>query len=88
MWTLDKDNAKSTISHNDVISCFDVSCDSQHVITGSNDGSLKVWTIAEGRLTQVSSWRQILILHCQAPWCPVSVQRRGRLALLEGPEFS
>ena len=54
VWKLSKDNAKSTIGHNDVIRCFGVSSDSVHVITGSSDASLKVWTIAEGRLTQVS----------------------------------
>ncbi|XP_037083987.1 NACHT domain- and WD repeat-containing protein 1-like [Pollicipes pollicipes] len=53
VWTLNKNETKNTISHNDVIRCFDVSSDSLHVITGSNDASLKVWTIAEGRLTQV-----------------------------------
>ncbi|XP_043212309.1 uncharacterized WD repeat-containing protein alr3466-like [Amphibalanus amphitrite] len=53
VWTLSKEHTKYTISHNDAIRCFDVSSDSLHVITGSNDASLKVWTIAEGRLTQV-----------------------------------
>lgn len=53
VWTLNKDDTKNMIGHNDAIKCFDVSSDSVHVITGSADASLKVWTIADGRLTQV-----------------------------------
>jgi len=42
------------VSHSEEVTCFVLTMDSLHVITGSRDMSLKVWQVAGGKLAQVS----------------------------------
>ncbi|XP_012550806.2 protein qui-1 isoform X2 [Bombyx mori] len=47
-----EDNRRS-VSHAERITCFALTADSQHVVTGSMDMSLKVWKLDGGKLSQV-----------------------------------
>ena len=42
------------VSHAEEICCFVVTADSQYVITGSKDTSLRVWQTSGGKLAQVT----------------------------------
>ncbi|XP_060801152.1 protein qui-1 [Amyelois transitella] len=44
---------KRSVSHAERITCFALTADSQHVVTGSMDMSLKVWKLDGGKLSQV-----------------------------------
>lgn len=48
-----KDDEKYAVNHSEEITCFVLTMDSLHVITGSRDMSLKVWQVAGGKLSQV-----------------------------------
>lgn len=63
IWSLLRDDEKYTISHSEEITCFVLTMDSLHVITGSRDMSLKVWQVSGGKLSQV------LIGHTDAVTC-------------------
>lgn len=54
IWSLTREEEKYHVSHNDEITCFVITADSLHVITGSRDMSLKVWQATGGKLAQVS----------------------------------
>lgn len=41
------------MSHAERITCFALTADSQNVVTGSMDMSLKVWQLDGGKLSQV-----------------------------------
>ncbi|XP_050669310.1 protein qui-1 isoform X2 [Leptidea sinapis] len=56
IWALadgDSGDEKRAVSHAERITCFALTADSQHVITGSMDMSLKVWKLDGGKLSQV-----------------------------------
>lgn len=53
IWPTSKDEEKYTVNHSEEITCFVLTMDSQYVITGSRDMSLKVWQVAGGKLSQV-----------------------------------
>ncbi|XP_047019975.1 protein qui-1 isoform X2 [Helicoverpa zea] len=56
IWTLaggDSGEEKRNVSHAERITCFALTADSQHVVTGSMDMSLKVWKLDGGKLSQV-----------------------------------
>ncbi|XP_052750430.1 protein qui-1 [Galleria mellonella] len=55
IWTLTGDSGeeKRSVSHAERITCFALTADSQHVVTGSMDMSLKVWKLDGGKLSQV-----------------------------------
>ncbi|XP_065332021.1 protein qui-1 [Cloeon dipterum] len=53
IWTMGREDERYTVSHSEEITCFALTNDSQHVITGSKDMSLKVWQLAGGKLAQV-----------------------------------
>lgn len=53
IWSLNKDDEKYIVSHSEEITCFVLTMDSQYVITGSRDMSLKVWQVVGGKLSQV-----------------------------------
>ncbi|XP_037299409.1 uncharacterized protein LOC115450836 [Manduca sexta] len=56
IWSLaGGDNAEDrrAVSHAERITCFALTADSQHVVTGSMDMSLKVWKLDGGKLSQV-----------------------------------
>ncbi|XP_045534151.1 protein qui-1 [Papilio machaon] len=44
---------RRSVSHAERITCFALTADSQHVVTGSMDMSLKVWQLDGGKLSQV-----------------------------------
>ncbi|CAH0562285.1 unnamed protein product [Brassicogethes aeneus] len=74
IWSLMKEDEKYTINHSEEISCFVLTIDSQHIITGSRDMSLKVWLVAGGKLSQV------LIGHNDAvTCCAVSVSEKNQV---------
>ena len=56
-----RDEGKYTVSHSEEITCFVLTVDNTMVVTGSKDQSLKVWQLAGGKLTQVSSILLLLI---------------------------
>lgn len=56
-----KEDERFTVSHSEEITCFALTYDSLHIITGSKDMSLKVWQINGGKLAQVCKIRR---LHC------------------------
>lgn len=55
IWSLVKDDEKYNVNHSEEITCFVLTIDSQHIITGSRDMSLKVWQVVGGKLSQVRS---------------------------------
>ena len=55
IWSLTREEEKYHVSHTDEITCFAITADSLHVITGSRDMSLKVWQATGGKLAQVST---------------------------------
>ncbi|CAH0392958.1 unnamed protein product [Bemisia tabaci] len=48
-----RDDEKFNVSHTEEITCFVLTMDSLHLITGSQDTSLKVWQVIGGKLAQV-----------------------------------
>ena len=54
MWSVEDGVVVQDITHTEKITCVAYSTDSQYVVTGSADMSLKVWEAATGKLTQVS----------------------------------
>lgn len=60
--TTHRDDERFTVSHSEEITCFVLTVDSLHVITGSRDMSLKVWHIIGGKLTQVKSLLLLIFL--------------------------
>lgn len=57
IWALtegDSGDEKRSVSHAERVTCFALTADSQHVVTGSMDMSLKVWQLNGGKLSQVS----------------------------------
>lgn len=54
IWSVNREDEKYTVSHSEEVTCFVLTMDSLHVITGSRDMSLKVWQVAGGKLAQVS----------------------------------
>lgn len=72
IWSIVKDDERYSVTHSEEITCFIVTIDSQHVITGSKDMSLKVWQTAGGKLSQVSGFPQIfthLSKFCNKVYC-------------------
>lgn len=66
IWTLaggDSGEEKRNVSHAERITCFALTADSQHVVTGSMDMSLKVWKLDGGKLSQVSTIIDIIPLN-------------------------
>ncbi|XP_026328462.1 uncharacterized protein LOC113236548 [Hyposmocoma kahamanoa] len=56
IWSLarvDSGEERRSVSHAERITCFALTADSQHVVTGSMDMSLKVWQLDGGKLSQV-----------------------------------
>ncbi|KAJ2938260.1 hypothetical protein O0L34_g17601 [Tuta absoluta] len=56
IWALaggDSGDERRNVSHAERITCFALTADSQHVVTGSMDMSLKVWQLDGGKLSQV-----------------------------------
>ncbi|KAL0840162.1 hypothetical protein ABMA28_015455 [Loxostege sticticalis] len=56
IWRLaggDSNEERRAVSHAERITCFALTADSQHVVTGSMDMSLKVWKLDGGKLSQV-----------------------------------
>lgn len=51
---MNREDERYTVSHSEEVTCFVLTMDSLHVITGSRDMSLKVWQVAGGKLAQVS----------------------------------
>ncbi|XP_028158797.1 NACHT domain- and WD repeat-containing protein 1 [Ostrinia furnacalis] len=49
----DSSEERRAVSHAERITCFALTADSQHVVTGSMDMSLKVWKLDGGKLSQV-----------------------------------
>ncbi|XP_025832687.1 NACHT domain- and WD repeat-containing protein 1 [Agrilus planipennis] len=77
IWSIVRDEEKYTVSHSEAITCFVLSMDSQFVITGSKDMSLKVWQVAGGKLSQV------LIGHTDAVTC-VAVSVSNKTQVISG----
>ena len=48
-----KEDERFVVSHSEEITCFELTYDAKHVITGSKDMSLKVWEVHGGKLAQV-----------------------------------
>ncbi|XP_065201622.1 protein qui-1 isoform X2 [Planococcus citri] len=48
-----REEERFNVSHSEEITCFALTYDSLHVITGSKDMSLKVWQVNGGKLAQV-----------------------------------
>lgn len=55
IWSLVKDDERFMINHSETITCYVITADHTHLITGSKDQSLKVWMLKGGKLTQVIS---------------------------------
>lgn len=62
IWSLTREEEKYHVSHTDEITCFAITADSLHVITGSRDMSLKVWQATGGKLAQVRAIIKIDLL--------------------------
>ncbi|XP_017773696.1 PREDICTED: NACHT domain- and WD repeat-containing protein 1 [Nicrophorus vespilloides] len=77
IWSLIKDDEKFHVGHSEEITCFVLTMDSLHVITGSRDMSLKVWQVSGGKLSQV------LIGHTDAVTC-VAVSVADKSLIISG----
>ncbi|XP_017838402.1 NACHT domain- and WD repeat-containing protein 1 isoform X2 [Drosophila busckii] len=77
IWSLTQEDEKFLVSHSDEITCFEISADSMHVITGSRDMSLKVWQSIGGKLSQV------LVGHSDAVTC-VAVSVTNKTQVISG----
>ncbi|XP_034650904.1 uncharacterized protein LOC117890259 isoform X2 [Drosophila subobscura] len=77
IWSLTQEDEKYSVSHSDEITCFEISADSMHIITGSRDMSLKVWQSTGGKLSQV------LVGHSDAVTC-VAVSVTNKTQVLSG----
>nr|XP_043066337.1 uncharacterized protein LOC108122468 isoform X3 [Drosophila bipectinata] len=77
IWSLTQEDEKYSVSHSDEITCFEISADSAHIITGSRDMSLKVWQATGGKLSQV------LVGHSDAVTC-VAVSVSNKTQVLSG----
>ncbi|XP_076262611.1 NACHT domain- and WD repeat-containing protein 1 isoform X1 [Rhynchophorus ferrugineus] len=77
IWSLLKDDERYTVTHSEEITCFVLTIDSQHIITGSKDMSLKVWQVCGGKLSQV------LIGHTDTVTC-VAVAVSDKTHLVSG----
>ena len=53
IWSVKDGSVVQDIAHNETVTCVVFSPDSQYVVTGSEDMSLKVWEVNTGKLTQV-----------------------------------
>ena len=53
LWHVQDGLSIQSVSHVGCVTCVAFSLDSQFVVTGSEDLSLKVWEAATGKLTQV-----------------------------------
>lgn len=53
IWATSGDE-KYVVNHSKEITCFVLTMDSQFIITGSKDMSLKVWQVNGGKLSQVN----------------------------------
>ncbi|CAG2053362.1 unnamed protein product [Timema podura] len=51
--SVSREEVRHTVSHSEEVTCFVLTMDSQHLITGSRDMSLKVWQVDGGKLAQV-----------------------------------
>lgn len=51
-----REDERFNVSHSEEITCFALTYDSLHVITGSKDMSLKVWQVNGGKLAQVGNF--------------------------------
>ncbi|XP_034478202.1 NACHT domain- and WD repeat-containing protein 1 [Drosophila innubila] len=77
IWSLTQEDEKFSVSHSDEITCFEISADSMHIITGSRDMSLKVWQSVGGKLSQV------LVGHSDAVTC-VAVSVTNKTQVISG----
>ncbi|XP_032571228.1 NACHT domain- and WD repeat-containing protein 1 isoform X1 [Drosophila sechellia] len=77
IWSLTQEDEKYSVSHSDEITCFEISADSVHIISGSRDMSLKVWQATGGKLSQV------LVGHSDAVTC-VAVSVTNKTQVLSG----
>lgn len=77
IWSLVREDEKYTVSHSEEITCFVITMDSLHVITGSRDMSLKVWQTSGGKLSQV------FIGHTDAVTC-VAVSAADKNIVISG----
>ncbi|XP_041675589.1 NACHT domain- and WD repeat-containing protein 1 isoform X2 [Drosophila eugracilis] len=77
IWSLTQEDEKYSVSHSDEITCFEISADSAHIISGSRDMSLKVWQATGGKLSQV------LVGHSDAVTC-VAVSVTNKTQVLSG----
>ncbi|KRF80475.1 uncharacterized protein Dvir_GJ22444, isoform E [Drosophila virilis] len=77
IWSLTQEDEKYSVSHSDEITCFEISADSMHIITGSRDMSLKVWQSMGGKLSQV------LVGHSDAVTC-VAVSVTNKTQVISG----
>ncbi|XP_020814996.1 uncharacterized protein LOC110189304 isoform X1 [Drosophila serrata] len=77
IWSLTQEDEKYSVSHSDEITCFEISADSAHIISGSRDMSLKVWQATGGKLSQV------LVGHSDAVTC-VAVSVSNKTQVLSG----
>lgn len=66
IWALtgvDSGDERRSVSHAERVTCFAVTADLQHVVTGSMDMSLKVWKLDGGKLSQVMIKKNQYDLH-------------------------
>ncbi|XP_016940916.3 protein qui-1 isoform X1 [Drosophila suzukii] len=77
IWSLTQEDEKYSVSHSDEITCFEITADSAHIISGSRDMSLKVWQATGGKLSQV------LVGHSDAVTC-VAVSVSNKTQVLSG----
>lgn len=77
IWSLTREDEKSSVSHSDEITCFVITTDSLFIITGSRDMSLKVWQATGGKLAQV------LVGHSDAVTC-VAVSVTNKTQVISG----
>ncbi|KAK9890081.1 hypothetical protein WA026_008893 [Henosepilachna vigintioctopunctata] len=76
IWSMNEDE-KYIVHHSKEITCFVLTMDSQFIITGSRDMSLKVWQVSGGKLSQV------LMGHTAAVTC-VAVSVADKTQIISG----
>ena len=68
IWSLTNGSIIKEVSHTDKITCLTCSSNSQYLVTGSIDRSVKVWELPTGKIVQVYQYLVHRGICCMSPY--------------------
>ena len=68
IWSLTNGSIIKEVSHTDKITCLTCSSNSQYLVTGSIDRSVKVWELPTGKIVQVYQYLVHRGLYSMSPY--------------------